>query len=158
MTIHQTHEDWMRRCIALAREAAASGDTPVGSIVVCGGVVVGEGREVVRAREDVTAHAEIEALRAAFGRRGSRDLTGCTLYTTVEPCVMCAYAIRLARIAVVVSGARSGEANAPVSGFTVLVDAQVLPNHPRPLVVRDVLAEECRSRATLRASGGHHDD
>jgi tRNA(adenine34) deaminase len=142
---HQEHARYMRRCLALAEAARATGDTPVGSLVVSGELVVAEGREAVRAREDVTAHAEIEALRAAFTRRGSRDLTGCTLYTSVEPCVMCAYAIRLARISVVVSGARSGDANAPVSGFMVLTDRRILPNHPPPTVVRDVLVEECQA-------------
>jgi tRNA(adenine34) deaminase len=138
MTIQEC-EIRMRRCLALAEAARLTGDTPVGSVVVCGDEVIAEGSEAVRARQDVTAHAEIEALRAAFARRGSRDLSGCALYTSVEPCVMCAYAIRLARISLVVSGARSGDANAPVSGFVVLTDPEILPNHPPPRVFRDVL-------------------
>jgi tRNA(Arg) A34 adenosine deaminase TadA len=76
----------MRRCIELARHAIASGDTPVGSLIVDGDEIVSEGVEAVRARQDATAHAEMEALRAAFA------------------CIMCAYAIRLARISVVVCG------------------------------------------------------
>ena len=134
----------MRRCIELARQAISSGDTPVGSLIVEGGELVAEGVEAVRARQDATAHAEMEALRTAFDRRGSRDLSGCTLYTSVEPCVMCAYAIRLARISVVVSGARGGDGAQAVCGHIVLTDADVAPNRPPPLVVRDVLAEECQ--------------
>ena len=134
----------MRRCIELARQAIGTGDSPVGSLIVDGDELVAEGVEAVRARHDATAHAEMEALRAAFARRRSRDLTGCTLYTSVEPCIMCAYAIRLARISVVVSGARGGDEGHAVSGHTVLTDERVAPNHPPPAVIRDVLAQECQ--------------
>ena len=80
----------MRRCIELARQAIESGDTPVGSLIVGDDELVSEGVEAVRARQDATAHAEMEALRTAFVRRRSRELTGCTLYTSVEPCIMSA--------------------------------------------------------------------
>lgn len=134
----------MRRCIELARSAAASGDSAVGSLVVDGMELVSEGIEAVRARQDATAHAEMEALRAAFAKRGSRDLTACTLYTTVEPCVMCAYAIRLSRISIVVTGARGGDEGRAVGGGLVLTDESVAPNHPPPLVIRDVLKADCQ--------------
>ena len=144
MSSPSSHERHMRRCVELARRAIASGDSPVGSLIVDGDELVSEGVEAVRARHDATAHAEMEALRAAFARRRSRDLTGCTLYTSVEPCIMCAYAIRLARLSVVVSGARGGDGGQPVSGHVVLTDERAAPNHPPPLVIRDVLVEECR--------------
>ncbi len=139
------HERYMRRCIELARQAIASGDTPVGSLILDDDKLVSEGAEAVRTRDDATAHAEMEALRRAFARRHSRDLTGCTLYTSVEPCIMCAYAIRLARISVVVCGARGGDGGQDVSGHIVLTDEGVAPNHPPPFVIRDVLARECES-------------
>jgi tRNA(adenine34) deaminase len=135
----------MRRCIELARQAIDSGDSPVGSLIVDGDAIVSKGVEAVRARNDATAHAEMEALRTAFTRRGSRDLTGCTLYTSVEPCIMCAYAIRLARISLVVCGARGGDGDQAISGHIVLTDERVAPNRPAPLVIRDVLAQECQS-------------
>jgi tRNA(adenine34) deaminase len=135
----------MRHCIELARQASGSGDAPVGSLIVEGDELVSEGIEAVRARDDATAHAEMEALRIAFARRRSRDLTGCTLYTSVEPCIMCAYAIRLARISVVVCGARGGDGAQAVSGHMVLTDERVAPNRPPPLVIRDVLVQECQS-------------
>jgi len=134
----------MRRCIELARQAVESGDAAVGSLIVDGDELVSEGVESVRARHDATAHAEMKALRTAFARRRSRDLTGCTLYTSVEPCIMCAYAIRLARISVVVSGARGGDATQAVSGHIVLTDERVAPDRPPPFVIRDVLVQECQ--------------
>ena len=145
MSSPSQHERHMRRCIELARQAIESGDTPVGSLIVDGDELVSEGVEAVRARHDATAHAEMEALRAAFSRRRSRDLTGCTLYTSVEPCIMCAYAIRLARISVVVCGARADDGGQAVSGHIVLTDERVAPNRPSPLVIRDVLVQECQS-------------
>ena len=139
------HERHMGRCIELARQAIlGSGDSAVGSLIVDGDELVSEGVEAVRARQDATAHAEMEALRTAFARRRSRDLTGCTLYTSVEPCIMCAYAIRLARISVVVCGAR-GRDGEPASGHIVLTDERVAPSRPPPLVIRDVLVQECES-------------
>ena len=135
----------MRRCIDLARQAVASGDAPVGSLILDGDELVSEGVEAVRARHDATAHAEMEALRAAFVRRRSRNLTGCSLYTSVEPCIMCAYAIRLARISVVVCGARGGDGGHALSGHIVLTDEGAAPNFPAPLVIRDVLVQECQS-------------
>jgi tRNA(adenine34) deaminase len=143
MTSSSSHERHMRRCIELARLAITTSDTPVGSLIVDGDELVSEGVEAVRARHDATAHAEMEALRAAFARRHSRDLTGCTLYTSVEPCVMCAYAIRLARISSVVSGARGADDGRAISGYIVLTDPSVAPNRTPPLVIRDVLVQEC---------------
>ena len=145
MSSPSQHERHMRRCIELARQAIGSGDSPVGSLIVDGDQLVSEGVEAVRARHDATAHAEMEALRTAFVRRRSRDLTACTLYTSVEPCVMCAYAIRLARISVVVCGARGGDGKQAVSGHMVLTDERVAPNRPPPLVIRDVLVQECQN-------------
>ena len=135
----------MRRCIELARQALASGDSPVGSLILDGDELLSEGVEAVRARQDAPAHAELEAVRSACARRQSRDLTGCTLYTSVEPCIMCAYAIRLSRISVVVSGARGGDEGGAVSGYAVLTDERVAPKHAPPVVIRDVLARECQS-------------
>lgn len=143
MDTRSQHERHMRRCIELAQQAVDGGDAGVGSLIVDDDEVVSEGVEAVRARDDATAHAEMEALRSAFARRRSRELTGCTLYTSVAPCIMCAYAIRLARISLVVCGARGSDEERVVNGRLVLTDAGIVPNRPPPVVLRDVLVQEC---------------
>lgn len=138
------HERYMRRCIELARKARETQDTPVGSLIVQGDEIVAEAAEAVRARSDVTAHAEIEALRLATTRLGSRDLSGLTLYTSVEPCVMCAYALRLARLSMIVTGTASGDAASEWNGCALLTNPDVLPTRTPPVLVRHVLDGECR--------------
>lgn len=133
----------MRRCIEVARRAADTHDTPVGALIVRGDRIIAEAAEAVRARQDVTAHAEIEAVRQATALAESLDLSGCTLYTTVEPCVMCAWALRLARVGTVVTGTAPAGAAPALNGCTVLADPGILPNRPPPLLIRGVLAAEC---------------
>ena len=84
----------MRRCLALASWAAENGETAVGAVVVRRESIIGEGAEGSWRPLDPTAHAEVLALRAACQREGTLVLTGCKLYTTVEPCILCSYAIR----------------------------------------------------------------
>jgi tRNA(adenine34) deaminase len=137
-------DELMRRAVALARRASAGGETAVGAIVACGGDVIGEGVESVRRRLDPSAHAEVEAIRDACRRRGSLDLEDATLVTTVEPCVLCAYAIRRTRIARVVYGVPAGEAGGVTSAYRVLTDPEFGAYRP-PAVTAGVLAEECRA-------------
>ena len=96
-----TDEECLARCQALARLAADRQESPVGSIVVVAGAIIGEGIEAARERRDITAHAEVEAIRAAIGTDGT-DLSLATLYTTHEPCLLCSYVIRHHRISRVV--------------------------------------------------------
>jgi len=98
-------ETYMRRALALAGHAAEEGEVPVGALVVVDGRVVGEGWNRPIGRHDPTAHAEIEALRAAATAVGNYRLTGATLYVTLEPCDMCLGAMFHARVARVVYGA-----------------------------------------------------
>ena len=81
--------DYMQRAVALARRAAARGEVPVGALVVRGSEIIGEGANCPIGQHDPTAHAEIEALRAAGRALGDYRLTGATLYVTLEPCIMC---------------------------------------------------------------------
>jgi tRNA(adenine34) deaminase len=142
------HEEYIRRCIELARRALVTSDAPAGALVVLNDRIIAEGIECVRSRRDVTGHAEIEAVRAACERLDSLNLTGCTLYTSVEPCMMCAYATRLPRISRVVAGARSTDAACGLNGWRVLTSGDILPDRPPPSVIRDVLSRECDALLT----------
>jgi len=95
----------MRRALELAARAEAEGEVPVGAVVVLDGEVIGEGWNRPIAARDPTAHAEIQALRAAAERTGNYRLTGATLYVTLEPCDMCVGAMFHARVARAVYGA-----------------------------------------------------
>lgn len=132
----------MRRALELAGDAAATGEVPVGAVVVLEGNVVGEGFNQPIAAHDPTAHAEIVALRAAARALGNYRLTGGSLYVTVEPCLMCVGALVHARIAVVVYGAAEPKAGAIES----MTSAHELPglNH-RLTAVGGVLADESRT-------------
>src|SRR5260221_8182524 len=88
----------MRRALDLAAEAAAAGEVPVGAVVTLGDEIVAENRNAMRGSNEPTAHAEMEAIRAAAAKLGSSRLDECTLWVTVEPCAMCAAAIALARV------------------------------------------------------------
>jgi len=88
----------MRRALDLAREAAAAGEVPVGAVITLGDDIIVERRNAMRGSNDPTAHAEMEAIRAAAARLGTSRLDECTLWVTLEPCAMCAAAISVARI------------------------------------------------------------
>jgi len=88
----------MRRALDLAAEAAADGEVPVGAVVTCGDEIVAETRNAMRGSTDPTAHAEMEAIRAAGAKLGTSRLDECTIWVTLEPCAMCAAAIGLARL------------------------------------------------------------
>jgi tRNA(adenine34) deaminase len=99
-------ERYMRRALTLAREAESKGEVPVGAVLVSGGEIAGEGFNQPIALHDPTAHAEIQALRAAASRVHNYRLAGSTLYVTLEPCLMCAGALVTARVDRVVFAAR----------------------------------------------------
>lgn len=135
----------MRRCLALAEEARAGGDIPVGALVVSGARVVGEGVEGVRARCDPSAHAELDALRWACRRLGTHDLSGATLYTTAEPCLMCSYAVRQTRISLVVVGAPVPFVGGATSTYPILSDAAFRVWDEPPTLIWGVLREACEA-------------
>ena len=116
----------MRRALALAAEAAAASEIPVGAVVLdAGGRIIAEGRNTREASHDPTGHAEIEALRSAAASVGSWNLEGHTLVVTLEPCIMCAGAILQARIGRVVFGAWDDKAGAAGSMYDVLRDRRL---------------------------------
>ena len=126
----------MRRAIALAESTGQLGNVPVGAVVVRDGQVLGEGANLRHTLQDPTAHAELLAIRAAAQATGSWRLSGATLYVTLEPCAMCAGAIREARFARVVFGASDDTDNAP--GRSVLAD------DPQIVVESGILESACR--------------
>jgi len=100
------HEHFIGVCLDLARKSIAEGNRPIGSVVVLKGKVVGEGRNQSNTVRDPTAHAEVAAIRDAAQRLGTSDLSGCTLYSGIEPCPMCLGTILEAKITTLVLGGR----------------------------------------------------
>ena len=129
---------FMRLALAEARLAAAEGEIPIGAVVVCGGRVVGRGHNLTERLSDVTAHAEMLAITAAAQTLGGKYLTDCTLYVTVEPCLMCAGAIAWSQLRRIVYGAPDEK-----RGYSTLT--YDTPFHPRAEVIAGVLADECAS-------------
>lgn len=130
---------FMQEALALAAQAAAENEVPVGALVVRGGEIIGRGFNQPISRHDPTAHAEIMALRDAAKRVGNYRLPGCTLYVTVEPCAMCSGAIQHARISRVVYGTIEPKTGA--CGSVVNLFAELRLNHHAE-VEGGVLAEE----------------
>lgn len=128
-------EMYMQKALAEAQEAFRSGEVPVGAVVVCGGKIIGRGHNLTETLGDVTAHAEIQAITAAASWLGGKYLTGCTLYVTVEPCVMCAGALGWSQVERIVYGAADAK-----RGYRTYA-SQAL--HPRTEVVGGVLEDEC---------------
>jgi tRNA(Arg) A34 adenosine deaminase TadA len=114
-----TDEQFMLEALAEAEAAGARGEVPVGAIVVLGGEIIGRGGNAVIETSDPAAHAEIVALRAAAARIGNYRLVGSTLYSTIEPCAMCAGALVHARVARLVYGARDPKAGAVETHFGI---------------------------------------
>ena len=131
---------FMRRALELAQRAGEAGEVPVGAVLVADGAVVGEGHNLPISTCDPTAHAEIQALRAAAQRVGNYRLPGSVLYVTLEPCVMCAGALMHARVARVVFGAPDPKTGACGGVLNLFTDARL--NHHTE-VEGGVLAEEC---------------
>ena len=130
-------EKFMRMAIDEARKAFDKEEVPIGAVVVCGDRVVGRGHNLVETLCDATAHAEMQSITAAASMLGGKYLKGCTLYVTVEPCIMCAGALAWSQIDRVVYCAADSK-----RGYTT-VQGRVL--HPKTEVTSGVLQEECEN-------------
>ena len=128
-------ERYMKMALEEARVAFAQDEIPVGAVVVAHGQVVGKGHNLTETLHDVTAHAEMQAITAAAETLGGKYLTGCTLYVTVEPCVMCAGAIGWSQLGRLVYGATDEK-----RGFKKFAPQAL---HPKTEVVSGVLEDEC---------------
>ena len=130
-----TDEDYMRRALEQARLAYEKDEVPVGAVVVCRDRIIARAHNLTETLTDVTAHAEMQAITAAADALGGKYLDPCTLYVTVEPCVMCAGALGWSQIGRIVYGASD-----PKRGFAVFAPQAL---HPKTEVTAGVLEEEC---------------
>ncbi len=136
-------ESWMSEALALAAQAAERGEVPVGAIVVHEGQIVGAAFNLKEERKNPIAHAEILAIEKAARSLGRWRLSGCTLYVTLEPCLMCAGAMIHARIDRLVYAAADPKTGAVHSLYTVLSDARL--NH-KPVVESGILQEKASTQ------------
>lgn len=132
----EVDEKYMSLALHEAQKALSEGEVPVGCIIVSEGQIVGRGHNLTETLRDVTAHAEIQAITAASQTLGGKYLTDCTLYVTVEPCVMCAGAIGWAQVKRVVYGC-----NDEKRGYSRFAPEAF---HPKTSVKSGVLEDECR--------------
>ena len=130
-----TDEDYMRRALEQARLAYEKDEVPVGAVVVCRDRIIARAHNLTETLTDVTAHAEMQAITAAADALGGKYLDPCTLYVTVEPCVMCAGALGWSQIGRIVYGASD-----PKRGFAAFAPPAL---HPTTEVTAGVLEEEC---------------
>ena len=128
-------ERYMRKALEEARLAFEADEIPVGAVVVCGDQIIARGHNLTELLHDVTAHAEMQAITAAAEHLGGKYLDVCTLYVTVEPCIMCAGAIGWAQLGRLVYGASD-----PKRGYSFFAPKAL---HPKTKVVSGVLEEEC---------------
>ena len=126
---------FMKQALNEAREAARRGEVPVGAVVVCRDRIIARGHNLTEMLVDVTAHAEMQAITAAASSLGGKYLTDCTLYVTVEPCVMCAGAIGWSQLGRLVYGAPDEK-----RGYRRYAPQAL---HPKTEVVSGVMQEEC---------------
>lgn len=136
VTQEETDRHFMSLALAEAEEARRLGEIPIGAVVVVGGRVIGRGHNMTERLRDVTAHAEMLAITAAAQHLDGKYLTQCTLYVTVEPCLMCAGAIAWAQIKRIVIGAPDTK-----RGYSTFVCRK--PFHPKATITEGVLGEEC---------------
>lgn len=129
-------EHMMQMALAEARQAEQEGEIPIGAVVTCRGRIIARAHNLTETLHDVTAHAEMQAITMAANQLGGKYLNECTLYVTVEPCVMCAGAIGWSQMGRLVYGCRDEK-----RGYSAFAPQAL---HPRTKVTAGVLEEECR--------------
>ena len=135
MTQQEQDIRFMKMALDEAKAAAAEGEIPVGAIVVCKGMVIARAHNLTETLTDVTAHAEMQAITAAASYLGGKYLDQCTLYVTLEPCIMCAGAIGWSQLGRLVYGASD-----PKRGYSVFAPGAL---HPKTQITTGILADEC---------------
>ena len=132
-----TDEHFMRLALKEAERALSANEIPIGAVIVADGVVIARAHNLTETLHDVTAHAEMLAITAAANQLGGKYLSGCTLYVTVEPCVMCAGAIGWSQLSRVVFGCRDDK-----RGFSRFAPQAL---HPKSTVTEGVLEDDCKA-------------
>ena len=130
-------EHYMKQALAEARAAFARDEVPIGAVIVCNDRIIARGHNLTETLTDVTAHAEMQAITAAAGFLGGKYLVGCSIYVTLEPCVMCAGALGWSQISRIVIGARDEK-----RGYQRFAPEAL---HPKAEVVFGVMEDECRA-------------
>ncbi len=130
-----SHDYFMRLAFAEAQKAFDKDEVPVGAVVVANQMIIGRGHNLTQTLHDVTAHAEMQAITAASNYLSAKYLTDCTLYVTLEPCIMCAGALAWAQIGTIVYGAHD-----PKKGYS-RCNIPIL--HPKTKVVSGIMEDEC---------------
>lgn len=136
MIVNDEDRHFMKVAIDEARRAYEEDEVPIGAVVVSKGRIIGRGHNLTEKLNDVTAHAEMQAITAAANYLGGKYLDDCTLYVTVEPCIMCAGAIGWSQLKRIVYGAPDTK-----RGFITFTSRT--PFHPKSVVVSGVMEEEC---------------
>lgn len=139
------HKLFMKRCIELGELAKQLGESPVGAILVKDGEIIAEAMEASKNHNDITCHAEIEVIRHVRMNQGLSDLSGCMLYTTHEPCIMCSYVIRHHKISTIVWGISTLQTGGYSSAYKIIEDTTIKKWGDVPIVVAGVLEEECKA-------------
>lgn len=137
MTQFDNDIKFMRAALDEAHRAFDADEIPIGAVVVCQGRIIGRGHNLTEMLNDVTAHAEMQAITAAANTLGGKYLQDCTLYVTVEPCMMCAGAIGWSQLSRIVYGASDDK-----RGYSVFTNRH--PFHPKATITPGVLADECK--------------
>ncbi|MCL2167670.1 MAG: nucleoside deaminase [Lentimicrobiaceae bacterium] len=132
-----THEYFMQIALQEAEEAFEQGEIPIGAVVVLNNTVIAKAHNLTQTLSDATSHAEMQALTSAFNYLGAKYLNDCTLYVTLEPCVMCAGALFWSQIQTVIYGASD-----PKRGYSLVKDNLL---HPKTGVIKGILEKECKA-------------
>jgi len=138
--MEKEHEYYMKQALLEAQRAFDKGEVPVGVVIVCKGRIIARGYNLTETLNDVTAHAEMQAITAAASMLGGKYLQDCSVYVTLEPCVMCAGALCWAQISTLIYGATDYK-----RGYTTFAPKAL---HPKTAVIKGVLDEECTSLMT----------
>lgn len=137
------HIPYMQQCIELGKKAMVQGDSPVGALVVKNNTVIGIGVEAGKSSQNITKHAEIEAVNDALQKSKLKDLDGCTLYTTHEPCIMCSYVLRHYKLGTIVYGTSVAHIGGVTSDLKVMLTSKVPKWGKPPEIKGGILKNEC---------------